>query len=148
MLASQGEVHKGLLQKLNQLEFYSKNYPKSLGLEWVQSKVFPLIDSFNLDVKSILRTFIEHISFQISKTIKPNTKVLITGGGAFNTFLLEQLQQSCGSEIIVPEETIVEFKEALIFAFLGVLKLRNEVNCLSSVTGASHDHSTGIVFRA
>jgi len=93
-----------------------------------------------------LRTFIEHIVFQISKIIKPNAKVLVTGGGAFNVFLIEQLKK-CGAEIIIPENKLIEFKEALIFAFLGVLKLRGDINCLSSVTGASNNHSSGIVYK-
>ncbi len=146
-LASQGEVHVPLFKKLNQLEYYSKSFPKSLGLEWVQSHVFPLMDSFKLDVKTILCTFIEHIAFQISKTIQPNTKMLITGGGVFNTFLLDCLKKNCDAEIIVPGKKIIEFKEALIFAFLGVLKLRDDVNCLSSVTGAFQDHSSGIIYK-
>jgi anhydro-N-acetylmuramic acid kinase len=92
---------------------------------------------------------VEHIGFQISKEInsKDNANVLITGGGAFNLFLIKVLQTHTHSKIIIPSKEIVEFKEALIFGFLGVLKLRNEINCLQSVSGANKDHSTGKIFR-
>lgn len=147
-IAKSGVVSELLLQELNMLSYYGSNYPKSLGLEWVKSEVFPLIDSFQLSAKDILRTFVEHIAIQISNEInsKSKTSVLTTGGGAFNTFLMERLSDRAKNLIVIPENSIIEFKEALIFAFLGVLKLRNETNCLSSVTGALNDHSSGKIY--
>ncbi|WP_299102832.1 anhydro-N-acetylmuramic acid kinase [uncultured Winogradskyella sp.] len=143
-LASSGKIHKNLLSQLNQLQFYSEKHPKSLGLEWVHENIIPLIDSFKLQLNDVLRTFVEHIAFQISKILNlENSKALVTGGGVYNDFLMLRIKHHSKSNIIIPDNEIVEFKEALIFGLLGVLKDRNEVNCLSSVTGASHDHSSG-----
>ncbi|GAB5565782.1 MAG: anhydro-N-acetylmuramic acid kinase [Winogradskyella sp.] len=143
-IARTGNIHIELLQKLNQLRFYNLRPPKSLGLEWVQEKVLPLIDSYSIEVEDILRTFTEHIAIQISKVInKVDTTVLITGGGVYNKFLIERLDNYTSSKIVIPSNDIIEFKEALVFGFLGVLKDRNEVNCLRSVTGATKDHSSG-----
>lgn len=143
-VASKGEVNVSLLNQLNALEFYKLAAPKSLGLEWVEATIFPLIASYNLNVESILRTFVAHIAIQISKIIKqPNATVLVTGGGAYNRFLIEEIKAHSNSKIIIPKQKIIDYKEALIFALLGVLKDRNEVNCLSSVTGASKNHSSG-----
>ena len=148
-IASTGGINNKLLQQLNTLEFYKQEYPKSLGFEWVTQNIFPLIDTFQLEVKDILRTFIEHIAIQISAEInkKSNASVLITGGGAFNDFLMHRIQSQTNNSIVLPNKIIIEYKEALIFGFLGVLKLRNEVNCLSSVTGAKHNHSSGKIFH-
>ena len=147
-IASTGTVDDALLNKLNDLEYYKLNHPKSLGLEWVNEIIIPLIDSFQLDIKDILRTFVEHIAMQISDEInkKNNASVLITGGGVFNQFLIKRIQQQTNNKIVIPERNIIEYKEAIIFGLLGVLKLRDEVNCLSSVTGAKHDHSSGKIF--
>lgn len=148
-IATTGKVNNDLLNCLNDLKYYSETYPKSLGLEWVLSSVFPLIDSFEISVKDILRTFIEHVAFQISLILKSiNLKtVLITGGGAYNGFLIQRIKSLSDIEVTIPEKELIECKEALIFAFLGVLKYRNEVNCLSSVTGAKKDHSSGVIFH-
>lgn len=147
-LASTGTVNSELLKSLNGLEFYKEGFPKSLGLEWVNSFVFPLIDRFQLEVRDILRTCIEHMAIQIASQIKTitNASVLVTGGGVFNTFLIQRIKVHSNSLIIMPSEKVIDFKEAVIFGFLGVLKLRNEVNCLQSVTGASKDHSSGKIF--
>lgn len=148
VLASTGKIKKELLEALNSLDFYEQPYPKSLGLEWVNTEIFPLIDSFHLPIKDILSTFTEHISFQISKEInrKNAASILVTGGGVYNDFLIERLKTKSNNIILIPEKSIIEFKEALIFALLGVLKLRDEVNCLSSVTGASKNHSSGKIY--
>ena len=143
-LARSGSVDAVLLDELNKLPFYNHKAPKSLGIEWVNKNIFPLIDSKNLLLKDVLRTFVEHIAIQISKVIDlKNKKMLVTGGGAYNSFLIERLENFAQTKITIPDANIVEYKEALIFAFLGVLKIRNEVNCLSSVTGASKNHCSG-----
>ena len=147
-LASTGNIHEKLLNKLNNLEFYKKTYPKSLGLEWVNQYIFPLIDTFKLNTNDVLKTFVEHIAIQLSNETnkKRDTKILVTGGGVYNDYLIRRIQNHSINEIIIPSKNIIEFKEALIFAFLGVLKIRNEVNCLQSVTGASENHSSGIIY--
>jgi anhydro-N-acetylmuramic acid kinase len=148
-IAASGAINNQLLNQLNVLPFYKASYPKSLGLEWVHQNIFALIDSFRLEIKDILRTFVEHIAIQITSEInsKKNATVLLTGGGVYNMFLINRIQDIENQKVIVPSNTVVEFKEALIFGFLGVLKLRNETNCLKSVTGATHDHSSGKIFR-
>ncbi|GAB1857026.1 anhydro-N-acetylmuramic acid kinase [Flavobacteriaceae bacterium MHTCC 0001] len=148
-IAATGSVDMALLDALNQLDFYDQAPPKSLGLEWVQSKIFPLIDSFQIKTEDILCTFCEHIAIKISNEIhkKANASVLITGGGAYNIYLMSRLKNYCENDIVIPNKHLVEFKEALIFAFLGVLKLRNEINCLKSVTGARENHSSGIIYQ-
>lgn len=148
-IASTGSINFELLNALNALEFYKEHHPKSLGLEWVNINIFPLIDSFKIETKDILRTFVEHIAVQVASEIneKNDSSVCVTGGGAYNEFLIEQIRSLSKNKIIIPSDDIVEFKEALIFGFLGVLKLRSEVNCLMSVTGASKDHSSGKIYH-
>ena len=145
-IAKSGEIKDELLDALNNLEFYKQKPPKSLGLEWVNNQIFPLIEKLNLKTEDVLRTFIEHIAMQIVSNIKDKSKVLFTGGGTYNSFLLDRIKAQKEVEIVVPEKALIDYKEALIFGFLGVLKLRNEVNCLSSVTGALRDHSSGKIF--
>lgn len=147
-IASTGKVIEGLFDELNKLEYYHLEPPKSLGLEWVREKVFPVIDKYNLETKNVLRTFVEHSAYQIAKQLKrsKNSKVLITGGGVYNTFLIYRLKSHNHSDIIIPSNNLIDYKEALIFGLLGVLKLRGENNCLSSVTGAKQDHSSGSIY--
>ncbi|MCA0133562.1 anhydro-N-acetylmuramic acid kinase [Winogradskyella alexanderae] len=143
-LASSGKVNSQLLSELNNLPFYNLTFPKSLGLEWVKQEVFPLIKSHILRIEDVQCTLVEHIAIQISDIINVrDRKVLVTGGGAYNTYLISRIKHYVPAQIIIPENNLVEFKEALIFAFLGVLKARNEANCLASVTGAKRDHSSG-----
>ena len=145
-LASKGTIHQGLLKELNSLTFYSKKPPKSLGLEWVQQYVFPLVDKYKLDSHNILRTFLEHVAHQISQIIQPFDTILFTGGGVYNDFLIKRIEDIGKNNIIIPADHIINYKEALIFALLGLLKLKGQVNCLSSVTGAQKNHSSGTIF--
>ena len=147
-IAAKGTVFKPLLEALNALEFYKQQPPKSLGLEWVQSEIFPLIESYNLEVPTLLRTVVEHCAVQLSNVLKSHQlkKGLITGGGVFNTFLMQRISELCGQDLQPTRPLIIDFKEALVFGFLGVLRLRNEPNCLQSVTGASRDHSGGFIY--
>ena len=147
-LASVGKLNNELLSELNQIDFYSKNYPKSLGFEFVRDAIFPLIEKYPIAINDKLNTFVEHIAFQISKALPTKTgKMLLTGGGVYNDYLIERMQYYLPKmELIKPDSKLIEFKEALIFGLLGVLKIRNEINVLSSVTGATEDHSSGSVF--
>ncbi len=152
-IAASGKVDNMLLQKLNAISFYNEKPPKSLGLEWVKEHIFPILDTSEISSEDILSTFTEHIAMQLAKQFyrasTPLSKlitVLITGGGVYNSYLIERLKQLALVEVIIPSSNIVEFKEALIFGLLGVLKLREEINCLASVTGASKDHSSGKIF--
>ena len=147
-IAASGSVKKELLSDLNALVFYGLKPPKSLGLEWVREVVIPLIDSYSLNIKDILRTFVEHSAYQIAKEINKsqNTSVLVTGGGVYNLSLIDRLNELTSNNIEIPSKNLVEYKEALIFGLLGVLKLRGEYNCLKSVTGAKKDHSSGEIY--
>lgn len=141
-----GEVNVQLLQKLNALEYYSQPFPKSLGWEWVEEFVYPLM-SIEPSLNSQVRTFYEHIAIQTSKSVELSkaSSTLITGGGARNKFLIERIRDLTKSEIILPSEKIIDYKEAIGFAFLGVLRWRNEVNVWSSVTGAKRDSCSGFI---
>lgn len=147
-LARNGNLNQNLLDELNALSFYQLSYPKSLGIEFVNGTILPLLSKHQISEIDVLRTFIEHVAFQISEAVSnKNASLLITGGGAYNVFLIERMQCYLPDvKIIIPDKITLEFKEALVFAFLGVLKLRNEINTLSSVTGAKADHSAGNIF--
>ena len=149
VLSKKGTVNLDLLNQLNQMSFYNKLGPKSLGIEFVKSKVIPLIDSHILNPKHILRTYIEHISDQISKSIGSyfNDRILVSGGGTYNNTLIDSIKTKVKSKVIVPDSQIIDYKEALIFAYMGLLKSKEKINCLKSVTGAIKDHSSGKIFR-
>ncbi len=147
-IAASGKIEEGLLEKLNSLSFYRQDPPKSLGIEWVNENVIPFFKD-TASVASALRTYSVHAATQIAKELKGSSeeKVLVTGGGAFNDYLMREIQERTALEIVIPSKDLVNFKEALIFGFLGVLKMRGENNVLSSVTGASKDHSSGVIFE-
>jgi anhydro-N-acetylmuramic acid kinase len=146
-LGKKGTTIISLLEKLENLDFYRKISPKSLGREWVENEVFPLL--FNEDhhaVSDLLRTFYEHISLRIASDINlSNSNVLCTGGGVKNHFLMQLIRSKTDWNAVVSEETLIDFKEALIFAFLAFLKRSGKSNCLASVTGASRDSSCGSI---
>ncbi|MFC5684323.1 anhydro-N-acetylmuramic acid kinase [Flavobacterium sp. MAHUQ-51] len=147
-ISSTGKIHTELLDKLNNLNFYQEQHPKSLGIEFVKEKILPLMESYKISIENKLRTFTEHIAIQTALALpQKQGRLFITGGGAYNDFLIFCIQKQLPKlTIVIPEKKILEFKEALIFALLGVLKLRNETNVLSSVTGAEKDHSAGNIY--
>ncbi|MBR66404.1 MAG: anhydro-N-acetylmuramic acid kinase, partial [Flavobacteriaceae bacterium] len=147
-ISQNGKINNNLLKSLNLISFYNLNCPKSLGIEWVEKTIFPLIDSYNLSVEDILRTFVEHIAIQISNNLKGiNLKILVSGGGVKNKFLMQRIKKVSNHNFETISEELIDYKEALVFGFLGVLKIRNENNCLKSVTGANVDHSSGVIFE-
>ena len=148
LIAQSGNVDVFLLQALNAIDYYQQSAPKSLGREWVSSFVTPLLLQVDLPIKDKLATFTQHIAMQLATSLSQQKQVLITGGGALNHYLIKQLQASTAAQIILPEPELIHYKEAIIFALLGVLKLRNEINTLSSVTGASRDSSGGVIFKS
>ncbi len=146
--ARNGKVNKTVLDALNELPFYKKSGPKSLGREWVEGQVFPLIDSFGITTDNILATYCEHIAVQTSFHVSSGSKVLVTGGGAFNRYLMERMAAVAKGTIFhIPDDLTVNFKEALIFAFLGVLYVNDIPSCLSSVTGSLHDNIGGAMYK-
>lgn len=146
LLSASGKINQELLNDLNAIPFYQKQAPKSLGYEFVVAQIFPIFKRYKISTVDLLRTYIEHIAQQLAQNIKPNKRVLVTGGGAYNDFLLSRFKALSHSELVLPENKIIDFKEALIFAFLGLRRLENKTNCLKSVTGASKDHCSGRIF--
>ncbi len=148
-MARIGKSIPDLFEKLQSLSFYKKEPPKSLGVEFLNSVIFPIIKVYENKPLDILRTYTEHIALQISANLQGNSssEVIVTGGGAFNNFLIDRIKSLTSAKLIIPSEAIINYKEALIFALLGVLKMRGEVNVFSSVTGAVRDHSSGVIFK-
>lgn len=147
-VASRGVVCAQLLARLNELDFYTMAGPKSLAREWVEEVIYPLIDNYKLSLEDKLATFVEHIAVQISANIKSG-KVLLTGGGAFNKFLVERMRANTPqAEYYIPDNLTVNFKEALIFAFLGALYVSDMPNCLNTVTGAEYCNIGGALYKA
>lgn len=144
-IARKGTIIPSVLNKLNKLQYYRKRPPKSLSREWVEENINPIFERENYTTEDKLNTFCEHIAIQISLFLK-NNSVLVTGGGAFNKYLMERINKHSSSHIILPKTDIIDFKEAIIFAFLGVLRLENINNCLSSVTGAKRDNCGGDIY--
>lgn len=154
-MAAMGNVILELLEKLDNLEYYRKPYPKSLANSFGVDVVFPLIKSYAIPHTDGLRTYTEHIVRQISKSItevNPNgeNRLLVTGGGAFNNFLVSRLSdelKKLNVETVIPGEDLVKYKEAMIMAFIGVLRWRQEYNVLASVTGAGRNSIGGALWN-
>jgi anhydro-N-acetylmuramic acid kinase len=157
-IASTGKVNEELLSKLNALEYYGNAYPKSLPNSFGTEIIFPIIKNSGCSIPDALRTYTEHIIVQIKNAIEifPNHSpftihhsLLATGGGAHNNFLIERLQQTLqplNITITIPGKNIIDFKEAIIMAFIGVLRWREENNVLASVTGAKRNSIGGAVW--
>jgi anhydro-N-acetylmuramic acid kinase len=141
--ANNGNLIPKLLETLNNLEFYHKKPPKSLGREWVEKFINPTLKS-TYKTEDMLHTFCEHIAMQIGMYLT-NDEVLFTGGGVYNQYLVNRIKHYSNAKIIIPSKEVIDYKEALIFAFLGVLRMRDEVNCLQSVTGAIRDNCGGVI---
>lgn len=148
-LASDGVVNESMLKDLNAVYEKLRNKRPSLGYEVYLKFIKPILDREKIPVNDRLATFVESIANEIALAIPKSNKrlsMLCTGGGVFNNFLMYRLVEVCNDRIsiIVPDDEIVKFKEAIVFAFLGVLRLRGEVNCLKSVTSAKRDNCGGI----
>lgn len=145
-IARSGEINYFLLDLLNSLPFYTEEGPKSLGTEWLEQHFYPLL-KFDKDIENNLATVVEHLADKIANELNKHglKSVLVTGGGAKNAFLMERLKRYYKGELIQVDKTIIDFKEALIFALLGALFLEDEPNCLASVTGASKDVCGGVI---
>jgi anhydro-N-acetylmuramic acid kinase len=156
-LAASGIVNEALLQQLNEQAYYTLQPPKSLDNRFGNTEIYPLIQSFSLSVNDALRTYTEHIAVQVSNSIQKivqtpltaTTQLLITGGGAFNTFLVQRIQAAIvkyNIEVVLPAADVIHYKEALIMALLGVLRWREENTVLASVTGALRNSIGGAVW--
>lgn len=152
--ASTGTLNQNLLDELNQLPYYKLPYPKSTGYEFFYNQVVPLIENSEASDNDLLHTIIHHNCEQIAKRLlehrsNKNSTVLVTGGGALNHYFIRVLKEKLGShfELLIPDKMIIDFKEALVFALMGVLRLEGKINVLSSVTGAEKDSSSGRLFN-
>lgn len=149
VLASRGTVQQKLLDRLNDMAYYRKPAPKSLGKEWFLRHFLPEIRQTEITIEDLLCTVNEHIADQVSGFVnsyhKPGDRMLITGGGAYNKFLVSRIKNKCRAELFIPDEKIIDFKEAIVFAYLGLLRFQEKNNVLASVTGAHSDTSAGII---
>ncbi|MCW3109351.1 MAG: hypothetical protein JWQ09_3857 [Segetibacter sp.] len=156
-IAASGKVYTPLLTRLNALNYYSLSYPKSLANTFGTEEVFPLVNGFEISNADKLRTYAEHVVMQIGYSIQKlapnndisNNKLLATGGGAFNTFLVQRLRQTLqpyNIEVRVPDAMLINYKEALVMALIGVLRWREEYNVLDTVTGARRSSIGGAVW--
>ena len=148
-LARSGNLIKSLYERLNDLKFYDLQYPKSLGIEWVVSEIYPIIEEElkKSSLEDVANTYLNHVTLKISDCLQDDDKALITGGGAFNKFLVENLMSKSKAKIIIPNKVLVEHKEALIFGLMGVLRFLDIDNCLSSITGSYKNHCSGNIFK-
>jgi anhydro-N-acetylmuramic acid kinase len=154
-LAKSGQLLPGLLKELNELEYYQLPYPKSTGYEWFLQKVLPLIEASKARTEDLLHTFIHHNCIQLANEVKKNTSkpkntLLVCGGGALNGFFMQTLKEKLNGfcELTIPDKTLINYKEALVFSLMGVLKEEGDINVLKSVTGASNDSCSGAIFES
>jgi anhydro-N-acetylmuramic acid kinase len=143
-IARSGEVNEELFDRLNSLAYYREKAPKSLGAEWYLNVFKPVLIASNVDAKDKLRTLVEHIAYQLTNCFVDGN-VLLSGGGAHNSFLVERIKANSANQIIIPDSNIIDYKEALVFAYLAYLRLQNKNNVLASVTGAIKDHCAGSI---
>ena len=149
-LSCEGSVNEALLTQLNSLDFFKQPAPKSLGKEFWVGEFLPAVERAGVNAQDALRTITEHIAIQIAEALRKSElgEILVTGGGAHNGFLMERIVAHTDHRVVVPERKIVDFKEALIFAFLGALRMAGETNALASVTGAKRDSVGGAIYSA
>ena len=148
-MAKKGKINTPLLKKLNAFDYYTKRGSKSLGFEWFESTILPLLSPLkNNVIEDTLATFSEHIAIQISSVLNKNkiNNILVTGGGVLNTHLIQLIKQKTKCKISIPPNEIINFKEALIFAFLGYLRINEKINTLKSVTGAKQNSIGGTIY--
>ena len=157
-LAATGKINEQLLEKLNAFDYYKQAFPKSLANDFGTETIYPVIKETGLSIPDALATYVEHIVVQIIRAIRvfqhptPGTqhlKLLVTGGGAMNKWLVSSLEKALNAqqiEVLVPDPLLINFKEAMVMAFIGVLRWRQEYNVLSSVTGSSRDNIGGALW--
>jgi len=138
-VARTGEIHT---EKLEQLIQCLGQAPASLGYEWMQKKVLPILTGIN--IADAMATYVEGISRHMARVIG-SKKTLVTGGGAKNTYLVERMTHY-GIHAILPESTLIDFKEAIIFALLGYERFHGRINVLGHTTGSGKAHSSGVIF--
>jgi anhydro-N-acetylmuramic acid kinase len=138
-----------LVANLNALSYYQEKAPKSLGREWFEKEFLSKVEVFDCSIEEKIASLTQHTAFQIARELKEHkiNKVLFSGGGAYNKCLIDTIGLYGDFELIIAPAMLLDFKEALIFAYLGLLRSQNKINVLASVTGALHDHSSGNIFK-
>jgi len=149
MLARRGAINQDLLNELQSITYYSEKPPKSLGEEWVKEHFFPVLAQYKIKEADLLASCCEHIALQIASATNagPNDKMLMSGGGTLNAYLIERIRYYFKGEIKIPDLLTIHYKEAIIFAFLGLLRILQKVNTLSSVTGSGINTSGGCIYQ-
>lgn len=149
-LAAQGEVLPDLLRVWQALDHHHELPPKSLGREWLESEVLPILNDHDQASQSdLLATAVAYIAWSVVKDVPAGARVLVTGGGAWNPTLMAALERQGEAKKLawnVPNQELVEGKEAMVFAWLGLLRWLGIDNALSSVTGAERDSSGGALW--
>lgn len=148
-LGMRGVVNQDLLSQLNTLEYYKQEAPKSLGREWIEENILPIFEKSELCDWDKMTTYYEHCAIQIGMSLQGNdTNTLCTGGGVKNQYLMKRIAHYAESSLIIPDKNLIDYKEALIFAYLGYLRVNGQPNCLASVTGASKNVCGGAIYLA
>ncbi len=153
-VAASGQLNPILLEVLNGFEFYKKDWPKSLDNQWIMNNFIPILDQSNDTIDNILHTTTQHIAIQIAQTIaalkrlehKPSYRLFATGGGAFNSYLMNSIQQHSDVELVLPDSKLIAFKEAILMSLMGLLRIMEVPNCFASVTGAKKDSVGGAIY--
>ncbi len=146
-LARTGKVSQSWIEELSSNKFYDLPFPKSISNEWVAKEVISSIPT--MDLVDALHTFNHFIASTITHDLNKFgiDNVLITGGGAYNKFLIELMKEMVPSmDLDVPDPYLIDFKEAIVIGLMGILRHRGEINVLSSVTGASRDSCSGALY--
>lgn len=148
LMGEKGRIVSRMMKELEEISYYKQVFPKSLGQEWTENVLWPIITKY-LDepLEDVLRTYYEHVAVVIANDLScvSDGEVLFTGGGVHNSFLMELITKRLCLGVVIPERSLVDYKEALIFALLGALRWDEEVNCLSPVTGAKKNSSSGVI---
>lgn len=145
--AKNGQLDATLLEQMNNFKYFEQKPPKSLGKEFFTKEFKSILDASKIPTEDKLHTFGVHLGIQIGKEIR-GEKCLVTGGGTYNDFWISEIQKNTKSQIMIPKKEVIDFKEALIFAFLGALRLDLQENCLASVTGASKNNIGGCIYTS
>ena len=151
-IAFSGQLDEGFLAALNALDYYAADPPKSLGAEWFEASLLPILVHYDLPVPDKLRTYTHHIALQVAAAVdtmeETGDELMVTGGGAHNSFLMEEIGaelKKVGVSLKSVDPMVVDYKEAIIFAFLGLNTLLGNANVLPSVTGARRGAPGGSV---
>ncbi len=151
-IAASGQLHQGLFDALNDFDFYKRKSPKSLGNEWIRAKILPIFIEKDIPIPDALHTMCHHIGYQVRQSFdrefpKENPRLLATGGGVYNDFLMEMIQyHNPNLEIHVPDKATIDYKEAILMALMGLLRWNNIPNVIASATGAKKDSISGAVY--